>query len=163
MTILCNIIKVKCTGKREQRNNRSKRQVVGTVAFSAYLDHDVTNLGPDHTIQFHGVVLNKGNAYNPNTGIFTVPLDGVYFLTFAAEDYRFHREWLNLVVDGQLFSSTVFGAANGHFVGSNIVLARLTIGQSVWVAVDSRETTGGSLQGDNTERFTTFSGFYLYE
>ena len=138
--------------------------MTGYVAFSAFLNHDVTNLGPDHTIQFQGVVLNEGNAYNPHTGVFTVPLDGVYFLTFTAEDFRPHREWLNLVVDGQLISSTVFGSiAHVHFVGGNTVLARLRKGQAVWVAVDSRETTGGSLQGDTSMRFNSFSGFYLYE
>ncbi|KAH3824110.1 hypothetical protein DPMN_125938 [Dreissena polymorpha] len=140
----------------------SERQVVGTVAFSAYLNHDVTNLGPDHTIQLQGVVINEGNAYNPHTGVFTVPLDGVYFLTFTAEDYRPHRELLDIVVDGQMISSTVFGQNIDHYVGGNTVLAGLRKGQSVWVAVDSSESTGGSLQGD-TGRYTTFSGFYLFE
>ncbi|XP_052284713.1 complement C1q tumor necrosis factor-related protein 3-like [Dreissena polymorpha] len=152
--------------KREQHNSRSKRQVVGSVAFSAYLNSDVINLSPGRTIQFQGVVLNDENAYNKYTGVFTVPLDGVYFLPFTAEDLQPRRELLNLVADGQLISSTVFertSGGNGHRVGGYTVLARLRKSQSVWVAVDSREKPGGSLQGSDVGRFTTFSGFYLYE
>ncbi|XP_052259149.1 heavy metal-binding protein HIP-like [Dreissena polymorpha] len=73
--------------KREQHNSRSKRQVVESVAFSAYLNRDAINLSRSHTIQFQGVVLNDGNAYNKYTGVFTVPLDGVYFLLITAEDF----------------------------------------------------------------------------
>ncbi|KAH3691496.1 hypothetical protein DPMN_193026 [Dreissena polymorpha] len=54
-------------------------------------------------------------------------------------------------------------SGSGNLVGGNTLLARLRKSQSVWVAVDSRETPGGSLHGSESERFTTFSGFYLYE
>lgn len=36
-------------------------------------------------IPFEEEVLNIGNAMNINTGKFTAPRDGIYFLTFTAE------------------------------------------------------------------------------
>ncbi|KAH3824101.1 complement C1q-like protein 3 [Dreissena polymorpha] len=147
---------------KNEQHSSSKRQISGTIAFSAWLNSELSNLGPDHTIQFQSVTLNEGNAYNPHTGVFTVPLNGVYFLTFTAEDHRPHRQWLKLVVDGQLYSNVVFVPSAGNAMGSNTVLARLRKGQAVWVAVDSRES-GNSLQGWPDLKSTTFSGFYLYE
>ncbi|KAH3748124.1 hypothetical protein DPMN_182561 [Dreissena polymorpha] len=51
------------------------------IAFSAYLTFDLSNAGPNHIVQFGGVLLNDGHAYNAYTGVFTVPIDGVYFIT----------------------------------------------------------------------------------
>ncbi|KAH3741335.1 hypothetical protein DPMN_048059 [Dreissena polymorpha] len=50
--------------------------MIGRVAFFAYLNHSVPNLGPDGVIQFRCVFLNEGNASNTHTGVFTVPCFG---------------------------------------------------------------------------------------
>ena len=52
------------------------------VAFSAYLDHTLTNVGQHETIIFNQVVLNEAEAYDTNSGIFTCPQDGVYLFSF---------------------------------------------------------------------------------
>ncbi|KAL4240136.1 positive regulation of adiponectin secretion [Mactra antiquata] len=138
------------TGRRIARQ-------VEVVAFSAYLAHDVTGLGPAHTIVLDGVYLNDGNAYNKFTGIFTVPIDGVYLLFFACQDYHSHRIYTQLVVDG-VAKSTILEFANGqHAMGANTVILKLTVGQSVWVRTHPKEG-GDSFQIDTT----TFSGTLLY-
>ncbi|XP_045211185.2 heavy metal-binding protein HIP-like [Mercenaria mercenaria] len=86
---------------------RKGRQEGENVAFTAFLDHEITNLGPDHTIQFGAVELNEGGAYSNHTGVFTAPVDGVYLFSFAVEDYHPHRLWAKLVVDSQLKASVV--------------------------------------------------------
>ena len=52
------------------------------VAFSAYLDHDEDGLGPKETLIFNQILLHEGNGYNNYTGVFTVPITGVYSFTF---------------------------------------------------------------------------------
>ncbi|XP_053381476.1 cerebellin-3-like [Mercenaria mercenaria] len=153
----------KLRGQRDvQSIIRKGRQGSEVVAFTAYLDHEMTNLGPDHTIQFGAVELNEGGAYNNNTGVFTAPMDGVYLFSFAVEDYHPHRLWTKLVVDGQLKASVIEwpGPNHNNAQGSNTVVLRLTSGQSVLVAVDSRES-GDSLQGWSNLRSTMFTGVYL--
>ncbi|XP_052252671.1 uncharacterized protein LOC127859356 isoform X2 [Dreissena polymorpha] len=148
------------------RTSLTKRAAVNAtkIAFSAYLDKYVQNLGPGHTIQFGQVVLNEGDAYNPYTGIFTVPVSGVYMITAALESLYNHIQWFNILIDGDITSSIAFDpwTYGANSMGTNIVLVRLEKGQSVWVAVDSRHS-GEGLQGEPSVRATTFSGLYLFD
>ncbi|XP_045206634.2 uncharacterized protein LOC123558853 [Mercenaria mercenaria] len=140
-----------------QNTMRVARQEREQVAFSAYLKHDLSNLGPGQTIQYGATVLNEGNAFNVNTGIFTVPVSGVYLFSFACEDWHNHRIFADLLVDGTRKSLVLEGPANVHSMGTNVVILRLTKGQAVWVAIDA----GGH---DNILQTTatTFSGAFLY-
>ncbi|XP_060592942.1 uncharacterized protein LOC132747549 isoform X3 [Ruditapes philippinarum] len=127
------------------------------VAFSAFLSKDLTNLGPGHTIQYGATYINEGNAFNAHTGIFTVPFDGVYLFFFSCEDYHNHRIFADILVDGHRKSLILEGGATLHSMGSNLVILRLTQGQSVWVAIDINGNND-SLQNSAT----TFSGVFLY-
>ncbi|XP_060573009.1 uncharacterized protein LOC132730942, partial [Ruditapes philippinarum] len=46
-----------------------------TVAFNVM---DAVNYTGSQTMKFSNIILNEGNAYNIETGIFTAPLDGIY-------------------------------------------------------------------------------------
>ncbi|XP_045203630.2 uncharacterized protein LOC123556752 [Mercenaria mercenaria] len=141
----------------DQNTMRVARQEREQVAFSAYLNRDLSNLGPGHTIQYGATVLNEGNAFNVNTGIFTVPVSGVYLFSFACEDQHNHRIYADILVDGTRKSLVLEGPAQAHSMGTNVVILRLTKGQAVWVAIDA----GGHdelLQNSAT----TFSGAFLY-
>ncbi|XP_041925261.1 uncharacterized protein LOC121689462 isoform X2 [Alosa sapidissima] len=55
------------------------------VAFAAALG-DGGNVGPasnEHTLPFKKILTNVGSAYNPSTGVFIVPVRGVYYLSFS--------------------------------------------------------------------------------
>ena len=44
---------------------------------------DVTNMNPSNAevLVFPTVLFNKGNGYNPSSGVFLAPVDGLYLLT----------------------------------------------------------------------------------
>ena len=52
------------------------------VAFSAYLDHTLRNMGNDQIIVFNQIILNEGGGYDQETGVFTCPKSGLYLITF---------------------------------------------------------------------------------
>ena len=52
------------------------------MAFSAYLDHTLSNIGNDQTIEFNKIILNEGGGYDQRTGVFTCPQSGLYLITF---------------------------------------------------------------------------------
>ncbi|XP_045206969.2 uncharacterized protein LOC123559229 [Mercenaria mercenaria] len=142
----------------DQNTIRVVRQERENIAFSAYLNRDLSNLGPGHTIQYGAAVLNEGNAFNVNTGIFTVPLSGVYLFSFACEDFHNHRIFADILVDGTRKSLVLESpAGDSHAMGTNVVILRLTKGQAVWVAIDA---SGHDDFLQNTA--TTFSGVFLY-
>ena len=52
------------------------------VAFSAYLDHTLSNLQKNQVIVFNRILLNEGEGYDTTSGVFTCPRTGVYLATF---------------------------------------------------------------------------------
>ncbi|XP_021366869.1 uncharacterized protein LOC110459092 [Mizuhopecten yessoensis] len=55
----------------------------GSVAFYAYLSASINEPGDAYTIKFDHVITNNGNHYNPVTGAFTCPKDGVYVFNWS--------------------------------------------------------------------------------
>ena len=132
-------------------------------SFSAYLNQNISSLGPDQTIIYNEILLNDGTAYNQNSGIFTVPVTGTYLFTASAEHYLSTLIWLKIVKNGVLQASIkVYPYPNKNSQGSNTVIIRCTHGDNVWVAVDS---SAGfvALEGSSRLRTNTFTGVLLYQ
>ncbi|XP_053380268.1 uncharacterized protein LOC123562545 [Mercenaria mercenaria] len=51
---------------------KEKRQTPDNVAFTAYLDHVIRNLGTDQPVVYNQILLNDGGAYSDKTGIFFI-------------------------------------------------------------------------------------------
>ncbi|KAK3611588.1 hypothetical protein CHS0354_018104 [Potamilus streckersoni] len=131
------------------------------VAFSAYITHFTSHLGIDQIIRYDGVLTNEGNAYNPLTGVFTCPKDGLYLLAFFTATVNDGFSWVKLVVDGITVSNAV---SNGVRVGNddqggNVALIRLTAGQSVWTATFFKPDI--ELDSTSDFRHVTFSSVCL--
>ncbi|XP_052077893.1 uncharacterized protein LOC127715791 [Mytilus californianus] len=58
-----------------------------TTAFYAYMSHNDASPGKGHTLKFDVIKTNINGGYNPFSGIFTVPADGVYVFTFSLRLY----------------------------------------------------------------------------
>lgn len=77
------------------------------VAFYAYLSASTAaNLPSKHILVFDHVVLNKGQGYHQDDGIFIVPSHGVYVFAWTV-GVQYHG-WtpLEIVVNGVVFGST---------------------------------------------------------
>ncbi|XP_052792312.1 uncharacterized protein LOC128226466 [Mya arenaria] len=143
-------------------NSRIRRNVEGEFAFSAYLTHIIDHMAPGHVIKCDKTLLNDGNAYNPITGVFTVPVDGVYLLTFHIDSYT--ETHVTLVVDGGNTADSVSEPhvyRNGfEIMSGNTALIRLRERQSVWL--EEYSNADGTVTSGEAYRFTTFSGVFMY-
>ncbi|KAL3870737.1 hypothetical protein ACJMK2_038781 [Sinanodonta woodiana] len=132
------------------------------VAFTAFLDHPLTNLGTGMAIRFSGTLLNDGNSYNIYTGIFTVPVDGTYLFTFSIVRINQNQLVAKLVVDGVGMVDAIADPAVGlhEHQGTNAAIIRLKKGQSVWIETFHLES--GTLFSLQNDRYCTFAGALLY-
>ncbi|XP_045186134.2 uncharacterized protein LOC123544133 [Mercenaria mercenaria] len=149
------------TTHKTSEKDRVKRQEDEHVAFSAYVNHEVLAMGKDQTVQFQNVIINDGKGYNKFTGVFTVPRDGVYQLTFFVEDYHRFQSIFHMVVNRNIVTSAIADPipVGQNVQGGNTVIIRLNAGDSVWVSCGS---AGNNIEGYGRLRTSTFSGYFLY-
>ncbi|KAH3787890.1 hypothetical protein DPMN_166021 [Dreissena polymorpha] len=68
-------------------------EVEENVAFSAYLDQELTHLHVGHIVRCNQIVINDGSGYNAASGVFTAHVPGVYFFTFAIDTHA--KKWMS--------------------------------------------------------------------
>ena len=126
------------------------------VAFSAYLDKELTHLHVGHIVRCNQIVINDGSGYNAASGVFTAPVPGVYFFTFAIDTNAGEMN-VRLVQDGV----NLFGAVSTpRIMGGNYGVTRLGRGQSVWLEIVHDDDV--ELIGMPTFHMVSFSGFLLH-
>ncbi|CAG2208789.1 C1QL [Mytilus edulis] len=84
-----------------------------TTAFYAYMSHNDASPGKGHTLKFDVIKTNINGGYNPFSGIFTVPNDGVYVFTFSLRLYHGHYGAYEIMKNAE-----VEGAAVGIIEGT---------------------------------------------
>lgn len=139
-----------CSKPTEQDN--------GKVAFSAGLDSGF--FGPfdsDTTLVFNRVFLNFGDAYNPITGVFTVPVRGIYHFDFYIHGGGSYEGRAQLEKNGDRIISThnpksadSGSAGNGASLllePADQVCLRLLSNHRIW---------------DTSAQYSTFSGHLLF-
>lgn len=146
--------------------NQRVPQGINEVAFTAYLDHELTDLNPGMIVKCNQILVNHGNGYNKFTGIFTVPIRGTYFFTFNIHS-GLHKINVRLLSDGHNVVNAVVHTdpdpgplGYRETMGSNSAVIDAEVGTSVWL-----ETTydhNGSLFGSEGFRYVTFTGFMLF-
>ncbi|XP_069015015.1 complement C1q tumor necrosis factor-related protein 3-like [Embiotoca jacksoni] len=131
------------------------------IAFSASLaSFGEIYKGPctDRTLIFKRVFSNIGNGYNSNTGVFTAPVSGLYYFTFATYGYNTHTVGAILTKNDVLQISTYDSpTADGSDSSSNAAVLQLAAGDEVHVQLWENGRVFDNLNGH-----TTFSGFLLF-
>ncbi|XP_071401430.1 collagen alpha-1(X) chain-like [Centroberyx affinis] len=129
------------------------------VAFSAGLT-DAGPIGPfniEITLIYSKVLTNIGQAYNPNTGIFTAPVRGVYYFRFTAFEHR-NTQWLGVNLhhnDRRVMH--VSEGANGYTSVSSALTLELAVGDVVYMRVSANNAIY-----DDVHNRSSFSGFLLF-
>ncbi|XP_022298035.2 complement C1q-like protein 3 [Crassostrea virginica] len=104
------------------------------VAFHANLIPHLNNVTPNTTIKFGNVQLNTGNSYDPNTGIFTAPEDGVYSFAWSFLSKVGGTVYVAAVIDNADHVHTCIQDQQSKFIStSGHLLHELKEGSRVWL------------------------------
>ncbi|KAF3705415.1 Complement C1q-like protein 4 C1q and tumor necrosis factor-related protein 11 [Channa argus] len=141
-----------------------KRENQGTqVAFSASLlpdGEDTIGPFPIHTpLVYKRVVTNIGNSYNPNTGVFTAPVRGLYHFEWHIAQYGDpkHSTGVELMRNSERVFMAWEHNSSGFGSSSNGVNLVLEVGDTTFLRL-----WNGTTLFDNTSHHTTFSGHLLF-
>uniref|UniRef100_A0A096MCW6 Cerebellin-1-like n=1 Tax=Poecilia formosa TaxID=48698 RepID=A0A096MCW6_POEFO len=131
------------------------------VAFSAALieSQTWTSVGPFdryHTLAFKKVITNIGNAYNPETGIFTAPVKGLYYFRFTGVVGSTGKLNAGLKKNGENIVA-IYHKAGTQASASNGVALELQEGDRVFVQIWENDLTIA-----DQSRLSTFSGFLVF-
>jgi len=102
------------------------------VAFTAILSKDIS-LHKKGVVKYDKVITNVGRAYNPSTGIFLVPLSGVYTLSVSMMGQPTNKIHLQLLRNGNELVRLYTSGAGRHLLASHTINVELAYGDLVWV------------------------------
>ena len=111
------------------------------------------------TVIFDGVVSNIGNHYNPSNSTFTCPINGVYaFFSALASQVGYYMGADIMHNSDDL--TTIAGDEAGLIQGSNFAVILCNQGDTVFIQAEFSDDH--RLFGDDQRKYSTFSGFLLY-
>ena len=115
------------------------------TAFLATIDAGTISTVPNPII-FNETRYNPGGHYDPETGIYTVPLDGFYVIAATLRSQPDNDYSLQIVVDGSpiVDSRNSDGSGAGYMATTASIPLHLTTGQQVWVSPNILDATYGS-------------------
>ncbi|XP_061195794.1 uncharacterized protein LOC133204028 [Saccostrea echinata] len=135
------------------------RNLSQRVAFTVGVSSTSTSWNSG-TLVYDKVINNVGGGYNPNTGIFTAPVEGNYVFYVTIQSYKNNAIYVDIVLNG---SSKVRSIAFPNWpheqydTGTNLVTLQLQKGDAVWV----RFNYGIGYWTTSDTPATTFSGFLM--
>ena len=116
-------------------------------------------IGPNYAndaIKFNDVSINVGNGYNPGTGKFTAPVDGIYLISLSYVQQNRYSSHVQLIKDGAMYSDVHANHKNYDQL-SKTVLIQLKKGQNIWV----RLVKSSIYAVNGSRKYTTFSGYLI--
>ncbi|XP_041657946.1 heavy metal-binding protein HIP-like [Cheilinus undulatus] len=136
-----------------ERENAEKPK----VAFFAGLKNAglVGPFNTEITLKYSKVFTNIGNAYNPATGFFTAPVQGVYQLQFTLYGGRTSYSAVSLIKNGESIMYNGVDQYGDYF--TNFVVLELLAGDEIHLVLPANNVVY-----DSTGNHTTFSGSLLF-
>ena len=117
------------------------------------------NVGPNYAndaIKFNDVSINVGNGYNPGTGKFTAPVDGIYLISLSYLQLNGYTSHVQLIKDGAVYTE-LHAYHKNYDQLSKTVLIQLKKGQNIWV----RLVKSSIYAVNGSRKYTTFSGYLI--
>ncbi|CAF92966.1 unnamed protein product [Tetraodon nigroviridis] len=154
--LLLQQLKVRVEQLEKEREVRGRAQ----VAFSASLVQEEawTHQGPFEfatTLVFRKVLTNIGSAYDPETGVFTAPVSGLYYIRFTGCVGSSGSLNMALMKNGENVFA-IYDTRGTHGGGSNGATLSLQQGDRLSVTMWPQKSIF------DQSRLSTFSGFLLY-
>ncbi|XP_047192081.1 complement C1q tumor necrosis factor-related protein 3 isoform X1 [Scophthalmus maximus] len=145
--------------KLKELEDKMKQSGKGKVAFSVAAEQGgaVGPLSANTTLRFNTEMSNVDNVFNLNTGIFTAPVDGLYYFTFFYRTPANKESMLILYKNGRevLKSSETARYYGGTDTAGNAAILKLKADDELYLTLPA----GNSIWAAG--RQTTFSGFLL--
>ncbi|CAG2210982.1 unnamed protein product [Mytilus edulis] len=132
-----------------------------TTAFYAYMSQHEPSPSAHHTLIFDTVVTNENNGYHPFSGIFMVPVNGIYVFTFSIRvDCHSNGPYeivKNADVVGVVNSDLQQVCLQDHIAGTVVITAKK--GDDVFVRTHTG-TRHGMIVSDSNGR-SSFAGWMI--
>ncbi|XP_013884933.1 complement C1q-like protein 2 [Austrofundulus limnaeus] len=144
----------------EKLEQKIDELVKSRVGFSAALvqSPEWTSVGPfeqDHILKFEKVVTNIGNGYNPQTGVFTAPVKGLYYVRLTgAVGSTGNVNAALLKNDENMFA--IYHKAGNQASASNGMVLALEQGDRLYAKLWASQTIA------DQSRLSTFSAFLVF-
>ncbi|XP_061176177.1 uncharacterized protein LOC133185134 [Saccostrea echinata] len=131
-------------------------------AFYAYMNQAMHSLPPQHTLVFDMVMTNIANAYNRYTGVFTVPYNGLYAITWTIYSNSYSFVFSNLIVNSDTWNSAFANSEenNDRHTATGFVVAQLNAGDVVFLKTHETRKGLGTLESSFEAR-STFAGWKI--
>ena len=125
--------------------------------FASLVKHPYTLTGINDVVKFEDVRVNRGEGYNPSTGVFTAPRKGLYHVSCLILGNNGHDVTYQLNKNDALFTAGY--STKGAYTSSTLsVIVEMKKGDRVFI----KHRTSGSQQITGNHH-STFSGYFLQE
>ncbi|XP_063447783.1 uncharacterized protein LOC134727335 [Mytilus trossulus] len=131
------------------------------IGFYAYMSQNENSLSKHHTLIFDVQKTNVGNGYNPFSGLFTSPQDGLY--TFATSITMIHHYASFELVKNADVQGSFFVDASGESEfrsSSSIIVLALVKGDVVFVRTSTTYVPHGDIHSSKDAR-SSFTGWLI--
>ncbi|XP_031435087.1 complement C1q-like protein 2 [Clupea harengus] len=152
---------VKLTGSQveELRREREERKVSFSASLVASGDVITGPFNSATPLVYKHIFTNIGNAYNPNTGVFTAPVRGVYYFNVFVfgNGHESRPSGVSLHKNGEHIVIAYSVQNTVHMAASNGASLLLEVGDVVYLKL-----WPNAWVRDNYNHHTTFSGHLLF-
>ncbi|XP_048743452.2 uncharacterized protein LOC125656872 [Ostrea edulis] len=128
-----------------------------TVAFTALLSKDTT-VSAYAVVKYDHVMTNWGGAYQPTTGVFTAPYNGLYSISCTLMSYYTNPVHLEVVKNG-IRLSVVYSANRTYPQSSQTLQLLLKKDDRIWI----RSNNDVTRTIHDRSVYNVFSGFLIKE
>ncbi|XP_062579298.1 uncharacterized protein LOC134241252 isoform X2 [Saccostrea cucullata] len=128
---------------------------MSSLVQSASMTTSDTSTTSGRRLVFPHIILNEGNGYNSNDGVFTAPVNGIYLFYSSLTSYSTDYCSCYIVRNGSIKVRLYTGAAHDQSV-SNMVLLLLQKNDRIWLKM-----AAGTRIYSNENSPSTFSGYLI--